>query len=113
MTRVSTSEEGRAAGLGASSFNRAACAGACAGYEPCFVRMGPGYGEGSAWSTMSAEAGRAHLDTATSRRLDLPLLLWRRGPGRGGRHTGKPLLYSSAPPFVPLSPTLSPLPRAH
>ena len=26
--------------------------------------------------------------TATSRRLDLPLLLWRRGAGRGGRHTG-------------------------
>ena len=47
-------------------------------------------------------------DIATNRRFDLPLLLWRRGPGRGGRHTGKPLLHSSAIMFVPLSPTLSP-----
>src|ERR1035441_9039010 len=33
---------------------------------------------------------------ATSRRFDLPLLLWRRGSGRGGRHAGKPLLPSTA-----------------
>src|ERR1017187_3973241 len=39
MTPVSTSEDGRPA------FNRAACAGACAGYEPCFVRMGREYEE--------------------------------------------------------------------
>ena len=45
---------------------------------------------------------RTHLDTATNRRLDLPLLLWRRGVGRGGRHAGKPLLTLSAIAFVPL-----------
>src|ERR1019366_6220627 len=50
---------------------------------------------------------RAYLDTATSRRLGLPLLLWRRGPGRGGRHAGRQLLPLSATAFVP-SPTLSP-----
>ena len=44
MRRVSTSEEGRLAGLGASSFNRAVWAGAGEGYEPCFVRMEQGYG---------------------------------------------------------------------
>jgi hypothetical protein len=37
-------------------------------------------------------------------RLDLPLLLWRRGSGRGGRHFGKSLLPLSATAFVPLSP---------
>ena len=36
-----------------------------------------------------------------------PLLLWRRGLGRGGRHAGKPLLPLSAIAFLPLSPTLS------
>jgi len=46
----------------------------------------------------------AHLDTATSRRLGLPLLLWRRGLGRGGRHAGRQLLPLSATAFVPLSP---------
>src|ERR1035441_6572740 len=55
MTRVSTGEEGRSAGLGASSFNRAVFAGACAGYEPCFVRMGRRYGEDSPWSTMQGQ----------------------------------------------------------
>ena len=50
----------------------------------------------------------AHLDTATSRRLGLPLLLWRRGLGRGGRHPGRQPLPSSATASVPLSPTLSP-----
>src|ERR1022692_2822218 len=64
MTRVSTSEEGRPVGLGASSFNRAACAGACAGYEPSFVRMGQGYGEASPWSTMQPDAGRARAHLA-------------------------------------------------
>src|ERR1019366_9346431 len=48
---------------------------------------------------------RTRLDNATSRR---PLLLWRRGVGRGVRHAGKPLLALSAMAFVPLSPTLSP-----
>ena len=47
---------------------------------------------------------RAHLGTATSRRLGLPLRLWRRGAGRGGRHVGKPLLRVSVIVFVPLSP---------
>src|ERR1035437_2036895 len=55
-----------------------------------------------------SKTARVRLDTATSRRLDLPLLLWRRGVGRGGRHAGKPLLPLSAIAFVPLSPTLSP-----
>src|ERR1035441_9401939 len=59
MTRVSTSEEGRPVGLGASSFNRAGCAGACAGYAPCFVRMGQGYEEASPWSTMQPEVRAA------------------------------------------------------
>src|ERR1022692_1067262 len=83
MTRVSTSEEGRPVGLGASSFNRAACAGACAGYEPCFVRMGQGYGESSPWSTMQPEAGRCvspslifFLPTATK---VVKLRTWRKG----------------------------------
>ncbi len=58
MTRMSTSEEGRPAGLGASSFNRAACAGACAGYEPYFVRMVQGYGENSLRSTMQPDVSR-------------------------------------------------------
>src|SRR6266516_743756 len=53
-------------------------------------------------------ADRAHLDTATSPRPDLPLLLWRRGLGRGGRPVGKPLPPRSANPSMPLSPTLSP-----
>ena len=48
------------------------------------------------------------LDTATSRRLGLPLLLWRRGLGRGGRHISSQPLSLSATVFVPLSPTLSP-----
>src|ERR1039458_5097064 len=69
MTRVSTSEEGRAAGLGASSFSRAACAGACAGYEPCFVRMGQGYGEPSPWSTMQPEAVSVRVKGGTGVRL--------------------------------------------
>src|ERR1017187_9134856 len=50
----------------------------------------------------------ARLDTATKRRLGLPLLLWRRGVGRGGRHTGRQPAPLSATAFVPLSPTLSP-----
>src|SRR5438552_13754952 len=50
----------------------------------------------------------AHLDTATSPRPDLPLLLWRRGLGRGGCPVGKPLPPGSANPSMPLSPTLSP-----
>ena len=48
--------------------------------------------------------GEAHLDTAPSRRLDLPLLLWRRGLGRGSRHAWTPMLPVSAIEFVPLSP---------
>src|ERR1035437_9306111 len=57
-----------------------------------------------------SKTARVRLDTATSRRLDLPLLLWTRGVGRGGRHAGKPLLPLSAIAFVPLSPTPSPHP---
>src|ERR1035441_1098085 len=64
MTRVSTSEEGRPVGLGASSFNRVAWTGARVGYEPCFVRMGQGYGEPSPWSTMQPDAGRARAHLA-------------------------------------------------
>ena len=55
-----------------------------------------------------AGSARAYFDTAASRRVHLPLLLWRRGRGRGGRHAGKLLLPSSAFAFVPLSPSLSP-----
>src|ERR1022692_2755321 len=51
---------------------------------------------GSGMSHYSRTQGRGALDTATNRRLDLPLLLWRRGSGRGGRHVGKPLIPSSA-----------------
>src|SRR3989442_14952349 len=53
-------------------------------------------------------ADRAHLDTATSPRPDLPLLLWRRGLGRGGRPVGKPLPPRSANPSMPPPPTPSP-----
>jgi len=51
-------------------------------------------------------AARRHraLDAAISRQLDLPLLRWRRGLGRGGRHAEKPILTLSAIAFVPLSP---------
>ena len=51
---------------------------------------------------------REHLDIAANRRLDLPLLLWRRGSRRGGRHSGKPFLPLFATAFVPLFPTFSP-----
>ena len=40
--------------------------------------------------------------------VTLPLLLWRRGTGRGGRSVEKPLSAESASVLMPLSPALSP-----
>src|SRR2546426_5052958 len=63
---------------------------------------------GSATTVEGVIWRRAPLDTATSPRPGLPLLLWRRGLGRGGRPVGKPLPPRSANPSMPLSPTPSP-----
>ena len=62
---------------------------------------------GSARNILGVQSARAHLDTATSARVDLPLLLGRRGAGRGGRHAGKPLpsplIAFVPPPRAPLA----------
>src|SRR5512137_2975399 len=69
MTRVSTSEEGRPAGVEASSFKRAGFAGACGGYERCFVRMSQGYGADGRRSTMQPEEVVIQLEAGSNYRL--------------------------------------------
>src|ERR1035441_10309495 len=64
------------------------------GYPQATPRLPRGYpeatlgGEGGECVTLAGNKGRfaqrAHLGTATSRRLGLPLRLWRRGAGGGG-----------------------------